>query len=386
MDYAFISDAPLTLADAGGNAPTSRIQVAEIGKFSDPGRYGDFAVTADEVANWQKVLAEHFKGEIPIDVDHHTDRGISSEAAGWIKSIVIAGARVLADVEWTPLGASAIREKRYKFISPTFVGNLRNQIGEKLGPALLRAALTNSPFLASMPAVSLCAAPILAERVDDGYHLADFTQGQRDELASKGHALPDGSFPIRNRADLENAVKAYGRAKDQAAAKAHIIQRAKAIGCTDCLPEDWTTSLDGAPPAEHTGKDAPDLQIVDDVVSKRKCPHCDHEMDADTPDDAVMCAACRKKYLDAPVSIMVGDRVAESLKDLSLGKHGTCVHTWALAEGGPGVEGMIVHDVTWDDGTRSLGVQGFYLRCLTPWRSLEAVPVGLSYLVALARP
>ena len=67
----------------------------------------------------------------------------------------------------------------------------------------------------------------------------DFSQEQRDKLADKGKALPDGSFPIVNAKDLENAIHLVGRAKDPAAAKAHIIERAKALGLAKSLPPDW---------------------------------------------------------------------------------------------------------------------------------------------------
>lgn len=70
----------------------------------------------------------------------------------------------------------------------------------------------------------------------------DFSDKQRKEMADKKEAMPDGSFPIANVDDLENAIKAIGRAKDQEKAKAHIIARAKALGATDKLPEDWKGS------------------------------------------------------------------------------------------------------------------------------------------------
>lgn len=67
----------------------------------------------------------------------------------------------------------------------------------------------------------------------------DFSEDRRKKDANKGKALPDGSFPIENKSDLENAIKAYGRAKDKEAAKNHIIARAKALGVEDMLPENW---------------------------------------------------------------------------------------------------------------------------------------------------
>jgi len=67
----------------------------------------------------------------------------------------------------------------------------------------------------------------------------EFSQKQRDKAAESGAALPDGSYPIENKSDLKNAIQAFGRAKDKAKVKAHIKSRAKALGATDMLPDDW---------------------------------------------------------------------------------------------------------------------------------------------------
>ena len=66
-----------------------------------------------------------------------------------------------------------------------------------------------------------------------------FTAEKRKELAKKGLAMHDGSFPIETAADLKNAVKTYGLAKDKSKVKAFIRKRAAALGKTDTLPEGW---------------------------------------------------------------------------------------------------------------------------------------------------
>ena len=68
---------------------------------------------------------------------------------------------------------------------------------------------------------------------------------QRKEMAAKGFALADGSFPIANLEDLKNAIMAYGRAKDQAKAAKFIVKRAKALGAEDLIPDsdDFQKSL-----------------------------------------------------------------------------------------------------------------------------------------------
>ena len=67
----------------------------------------------------------------------------------------------------------------------------------------------------------------------------DFTAKRRRDLAKKGMALPDGSFPIVTVGDLRNAIQAFGRAKNKSAARRHIIKRARVLGRTDLLPDGW---------------------------------------------------------------------------------------------------------------------------------------------------
>jgi hypothetical protein len=67
----------------------------------------------------------------------------------------------------------------------------------------------------------------------------EFSDEKRKELADKGHAMQDGSFPIENITDLHNAIQSVGRSSNYAKAKAHIIARAKDLEATNILPEDW---------------------------------------------------------------------------------------------------------------------------------------------------
>lgn len=67
----------------------------------------------------------------------------------------------------------------------------------------------------------------------------DFSEDERRRLAKSGEAMPDGSYPIVTREDLENAIQAIGRAKDPAAAKVHIKKRARALGLEELIPEEW---------------------------------------------------------------------------------------------------------------------------------------------------
>lgn len=68
---------------------------------------------------------------------------------------------------------------------------------------------------------------------------AQFSTRQREELARRGVAMKGGGFPIRNRTDLKNAIMEFGRAGDKAAAKRHIIKRARELDLVEMLPESW---------------------------------------------------------------------------------------------------------------------------------------------------
>lgn len=71
------------------------------------------------------------------------------------------------------------------------------------------------------------------------YWKAEFSAEQRQNLAESGAAMSDGSFPIRNKSDLENALHAQGRAKDVDAARRHIKARAKELGLESMLPDSF---------------------------------------------------------------------------------------------------------------------------------------------------
>ena len=71
-----------------------------------------------------------------------------------------------------------------------------------------------------------------------------YSEDKRKEMAKGGMALPDGSYPIADEADLRNAIQAFGRAKNKPAAKKHIMKRAKALGMMKLIPQNWMSGND----------------------------------------------------------------------------------------------------------------------------------------------
>lgn len=84
-----------------------------------------------------------------------------------------------------------------------------------------------------------------AEQVVAQILAKDFSDKDRSKLAGQGKAMPGGRFPIESRADLANAIHAVGRAKGgeagRAAVRRHIISRAKALGLSGMIPDNWAT-------------------------------------------------------------------------------------------------------------------------------------------------
>lgn len=100
----------------------------------------------------------------------------------------------------------------------------------------------------------------------------DFPADKLREFARQGVAMPDGSYPIPDRAHVEKAVHAVGRGTNNShdAIRRHIIKRARALGADSLIPNGW--SADGTVrKTEHVEKASPlmldqDQQIVYGVV------------------------------------------------------------------------------------------------------------------------
>jgi hypothetical protein len=142
---------------------------------------------------------------------------------------------------------------------------------QKVESAWLAAALEDAPY--EEPAIVL-----LDVSSRDELQLKQFTAGERKTAAKKGQAMPHGGFPIENEAQLKDAIQSIGRAKDPAAAKAHIRKRAKALGLTNLLPDSWKSDMNAANDPSKGGVNMPleltqeelDQQVEDRVAAALK--------------------------------------------------------------------------------------------------------------------
>lgn len=151
------------LADPQGTADNwTQIAVITNG-LKDP-RYGNFAITEQQVEGWKRSLtAGYVTGEpnrVATDYEHAMDDPRSTpkdrEASGWITDLKTEGKRVLAKIDWTPEAKTAIESGKFRYFSPTYRDKYKLQDGAEVADVLMGGALTNRPFLRKgMQAVTL---------------------------------------------------------------------------------------------------------------------------------------------------------------------------------------------------------------------------------------
>lgn len=104
--------------------------------------------------------------------------------------------------------------------------------------------------IAEIGTVEYNTSPLFGEYGEVISQFKDYSPKQRENDSDKGYAMPSGSYPIRTVADLKNAIKAFGRAKDseKEAVKKHIIKRAKVLGHPELIPNNWKSVTAGGVP------------------------------------------------------------------------------------------------------------------------------------------
>jgi hypothetical protein len=158
-------------------------------------------------------------------------------ASGAVMALVAAGAATLAKMKNDPLTELSDRLARLEMS-----GNAELVAKADSARAVFAdiKAQKNDALLTRMAELS--------SRFDENLeYLDDFafvSRRERKDLAEKGQALSDGSFPIRNEEDLKNAISSYGRSKkgDRAKVRRHIIKRARQLKQNKMIPENWKTA------------------------------------------------------------------------------------------------------------------------------------------------
>lgn len=131
------------------------VQLFRIGTFFHS-QYGKFDITPEILKAMEGNFKANVRGmDLAIDYSHESE----DIAAGWIKSVYLNedGTQLWAKVDWTPSGAKVIGDKEFRYISPEFSFDYKdNETLKQYGPTLLGAGLTNRPTIKKMePVVEL---------------------------------------------------------------------------------------------------------------------------------------------------------------------------------------------------------------------------------------
>jgi phage I-like protein len=142
-----------------------RIKLVPKGEFPHP---SGLIQVIDDLSITQMAANFNPANKILFDFDHYSDLSndqraaalaagiqLPSEASGWVSNVEAMPDGLYGEVEWTPAGAAAIRNRSYRFQSPVF---RRRDIAiiesNRVRPmALSKVALTNEPNIRDFAAL-----------------------------------------------------------------------------------------------------------------------------------------------------------------------------------------------------------------------------------------
>ena len=228
--------ARVTLADGGDGFKRSWIMLMPEGEFEHP-QYGALEFTHAKLADFKKNFDGRVrKIDIALDQDH--DGG---KATGWLEKLELRDGGLWGLVRWTKLGEQLLTDQIYRYFSPEFGNFTDPESGKKFSNVIIGGALTNRPFLKSMPAVKL-------KDRQRFQRPGQYTKADRAKIAPEDFAGPGQTFPIVTQQDVHDAARLIGHAANPAAVKARVIAIARRKGFA--LPDAWTGETGGGGEAQ----------------------------------------------------------------------------------------------------------------------------------------
>jgi hypothetical protein len=150
------------------------------------------------------------------------------------------------------------------------------------------------------------------------WHL--ISQEDRDKAASSGAAMPDGSYPILTcdgDNSVDSAIHAVGRGNaNHDAIRKHIITRAKSLGCSSKIPDNW--NADGSLAASGVvAAGDPDAQVSAGVKALQSAVDQLRKEQAADPDDTTDANDVEVTKLLGQIDTLVTQLAAAQTKDTS---------------------------------------------------------------------
>lgn len=128
-------------------------------------QYGELDFTPAKLRKIKALYDQRVRHiDAALDVDHRAAHD-DSRATGWIESLELreqqpdgTPAGLWGCIKWTPYGMQFLKSDEYRYFSPEFGPWTDPQSGEEYIDVLIGGALTNRPFLKTMPAIALAEA------------------------------------------------------------------------------------------------------------------------------------------------------------------------------------------------------------------------------------
>lgn len=225
-------------------------QLVPLGEFTHPSTGLTQVLDAEACASManrfaQDAQATHFAGLL-VDFDHFSlDTDKPSEAAGWIMEMENRADGLWANILWSDVGESAVKGRRYRFLSPVWNREDCEDLGGgRVRPLAIRnAAVTNDPNLHGIRPLSnrACVEKTATENGGSSA-LTPMENGMNKEICA-ALGLPEDASPemclaaiealkakaTEAQCEMENACKARDEMKNRAeGAEQKIAEQARA--------------------------------------------------------------------------------------------------------------------------------------------------------------
>lgn len=190
--------------------------------------------------------------------------------------------------------------------------------------------MTGSP--AAIAAMIHEAAVRKASASSDPVEKAKYDAEDRKRMAGNGQAMDDGSYPIADEADLDDAIRAVGRGgASHDAIRRHIISRAKSLGASSKIPDTWAP--DGSLKKGMGPMEMDDLDLTEVLAD----PEVDAPGNATTPGspawEAIDAAtACKWTAVLARARAAIDVMAEREMLEAAAGADGDAESAWDLQD------------------------------------------------------
>lgn len=252
-------------ADASGNLP-EKLQLVPSGVWPESWK-GSLEITVTDLlemkSNFDQGVGLPAKGAegAPIDYSHEDWK----KAAFWIREVEVENGILYATkIEWTPAGAQAVKDKEYKFFSPSFypacLGMWQNPENplEMARNVLVGGGLTNIPFFSGLSGLKASKSTIDNDAQGSMIYISADSKGDTMDLATARKMSPSDV------ANNEEAKKVLSENKGELTPAEQV-----AFGLNEA-PTPTDTPVDNAPQDEPAPQPTEDQQQAADIQASIK--------------------------------------------------------------------------------------------------------------------